>query len=117
MRKPVTTQQIERSASKNATATAGANTAVVITITAVADVIHVIRSIQFAFDATPTATANLTVVAGSTTIFQTKVTDSGPGPMDFPAGLHNDETPNEAVVITLAAGGAGVIGTLNVQYV
>ena len=93
------------------------NAAVVFTITASSLECWVLTALDFAFSADPPGAVNLTVVVGGVTIFQTKVVKSGPGPLKFPEGLHHDGAKNEAMVITLAASGAGGnVGTLNVRY-
>lgn len=94
------------------TATAVANTAVPITLAAVAGEVHVIDSIQYSYlGGTPAG--NLTVVAGSTTLLDLDISGQGAGTIEFHRGLYGAE--NQQVVITLAAGGADAVGTLNVQ--
>lgn len=94
-----------------------ANVAAVVTIAADADKFHAISRIDYSYDAAPTG-GNLQVVAGSTTILNVDITSAGHGYFDlkFPDLLHNAFTKNEAVVVTLAAGGSGVDGKLTVRY-
>ena len=89
-----------------------ANTAAIVTLAADSEQCHVITSITFGYNATPTA-GSVVVTAGGVTIFSVPVVAAGPGQIQFPYGLHNDSALNEAVVITLAAAGASVTGRIN----
>ena len=89
-----------------------ANTAAVVTLAADSEQCHVITSITFGYNATPTS-GSVVVTAGGTTIFSVPVAAAGAGQIHFPYGLHNDAALNEAVVVTLAAAGASVTGRIN----
>jgi len=91
-----------------------ANTAAVVTLAADSEQCHVITAIEFGYDATPTS-GTLTVTAGGTTIFKVPVVSAGPGRIGFPEGLHSDAALNQAVVVTLAAGGTSVTGFVNTR--
>jgi len=92
-----------------------ANTAAVVTVAAVEEEIHVVVYILLSYNAAPT-NGRLTVVSGSTTLLDQDITSEGLAPLPIEAGIHNG-TKNEAMVVTLAAGGSGVIGNLEVLVV
>jgi len=90
-----------------------ANTAAVVTLAAAgAGKRHVIASVEWSYDANPTA-GSLAITDGGTQVFKVDITKGGPGffqwvpPKRFAA--------NSAVVATLAAGGASVSGIVNVH--
>ena len=87
------------------------NTAAVITIAAVAGFQHFIHGVQWSYSAEPTG-GRLTVTVNAVTVWDADVISGGPGGFSFeiPGGT------NQAVVITLAAGGAGITGKLNCQH-
>lgn len=98
-------------------ATAVANTNAVATIAAAADTWHKLLGIVFSYDADPSAAKpSLTIDVAGTEVFSNFVTAAGIGfiPIEvlgaIPVGV------NEAVVVTLDAGGASVIGKLTVIY-
>ena len=87
------------------------NTAAVVTLSAPTDgTAHKVVQIDWSYDATPTG-GKVTVAYGSTT-YEVAVTVSGPGQLQFPHGVGN--TTNQAVTVTLGAGGSGVTGKVNV---
>lgn len=91
--------------------TAAANTAVAKTLAAVTGLRHILHGIQWSYSAAPTG-GKLTVEdAVGTTIFEIDITAGGPNNIDIT--LHG--SINTAMVITLAAGGAGITGKLNIQ--
>lgn len=90
-----------------------ANTDAVVTIAAAAGERWVLDRIDWSYDGTPTG--RLTIAFGGTTILDIDIIAGGPGNLEFLGGLNN-ETKNEACVITLAAGGLGVTGKLFVHY-
>ena len=89
-----------------------ANTAAVITYVANATERHTIGGVAWSYDDDPTG-GNLTIEDGAgTTIFSMDIVTKGAGfvPFDPP----KQGTVNTALVLTLAAGGAGITGKLNV---
>lgn len=87
-----------------------ANAAASITIAADAFIERSIINISYSYSAAPTG-GSIKVEDGSgTTIAFWYIIAGGPGHIPFPAGLHG--TLNNALIVTIAAGGAGVIGTL-----
>lgn len=92
---------------------AAGNAAAVITLAAVPGEFHVLDQLWFSYSAAPTG-GRLTIAIGGVTKLDLDVTQSGPGPI--PLNRMNGGKANEEVVITLAAGGSGVTGKLNIQY-
>lgn len=89
------------------------NTAAVITYTARTSA-HAISGIAWSYDAAPTG-GNLKIENGAgTTVFTIAITAAGPGFIPFPQPRFG--SPNTALIVTLAAGGAGVTGKVNVLY-
>lgn len=92
-----------------------ANTTCTITLTGITttpNIRHVIHNIQWSYGTTTQPTnGRLFVTAGTNTIFDVRVTAAGPG--GYNLVLKGD--PGETLVITLAAGGSSVQGTLNAQ--
>ncbi len=89
-----------------------ADTAAVVALAAAEDIRHVVTCILWSYNATPTG-GSLTITDGTTTIV-VAVVDQGPGKIDLPrafCGIQGD-----AVTVTLAAGGGGVTGRVNVQH-
>lgn len=68
---------------------------------------HVIGGIVFSYSGTPTG-GSLTITDGGVTVFSVDITASGPGPIVFPRPMKF--AANSAVVVTLAAGGSGIVG-------
>lgn len=95
----------------NATGTAAANTAVALTFAALAGRSHAMHSIEWSYSGAPTG-GSLSITDGGTTVFQTDIAAAGPGTITFKPPRKAKQ--NSAVVVTLAAGGAGVVGKLNV---
>lgn len=85
------------------------NTAAVVTLTALAGQRRIINAVQWSYTAAPTG-GRLTISDG-TTRFDVDITAAGPGGF----GLCIPGDAGTEVVITLAAGGAGIVGKLNVQ--
>jgi hypothetical protein len=99
---------------KYAVAEPAANAAAVVTLTPVdANELFVVDHIAFSYSGTPTA-GRLTVEIGGVVICKLDITTGGPGPIDWQRGLCGK--PGETIVITLAAGGSGIAGLLNVSY-
>lgn len=90
-----------------------ANTAAVVTIASDSAELWVLEAIDFSYDGTPSG-GSITITSGGTTIYKQAITASGAYRREFDYGLKSNL--GEEVVITLAAGGAGVTGTLFVQY-
>ena len=90
------------------------NTAAVVTLAAETGLCHVVSQVTFSYDGTPTG-GSLTIAhgPGPTTKFSVPVTSGGVGPISFNPPLKFPS--GEAVVCTLAAGGSGVSGRLNVN--
>lgn len=86
-----------------------ANTAATITKAAVSDRRHAVHGILFSYSAAPTG-GRLTVTDGGTTVLDIDITAAGAQviPLDHQAAFE----VNSAVVFTLAAGGIGVTGKL-----
>ena len=95
------------------TAEAAVNMATVITITPPANRQAVLWDIFFGYDALP-AGGRLTVTVGGVETLSLPVTQSGPGPLPLP-GM-SPATLGEQIVITLAAAGASVRGSLTVMH-
>jgi hypothetical protein len=90
-------------------ATAGANALVAITLVGVAGYRHYLPFLVWSYSGLPTGRLTISGLDGDDVDFD--ITAAGAGPVFFPplAG-----TIGASVVITLAAGGAGVVGKLNV---
>ena len=93
------------------TNTEAANTAVAITLAANADEYHVLHAIQYSYTAAPT-NGGITVTIGGTTVFDFDIVGTE-DTIEFPKPIYQNK--NEAMVITLKAGGAAIVGSLNVQ--
>jgi hypothetical protein len=91
-----------------------ANTAAIVTKAAAgAGITHVLALVAWSYDADPTA-GSLTIEDGAgTTVFKVDITAGGPGFFAFSPPLKG--TANTALVATLAAGGAGVSGIVNLH--
>lgn len=95
-----------------------ANNAAIVTIAAAADQCWCIRRITFSYSQAQTG-GRLTVVAGSTTLLDIDLdsTVTRNGKLDYSSdNVLTNNTVNEIVTVTLAAGGASVVGKLTVQY-
>jgi hypothetical protein len=88
-----------------------ANVASIVSYPATPTVYHVISGIAWSYNAAPTA-GRLFIVMNGSTVFDIDITAAGPGfiPFDPPKRFG----VGDAVSVTLAAGGAGVVGTCNV---
>jgi hypothetical protein len=95
-------------------ATSDANDTAVITLAAATDTIHALDSLQWSYSAAPTG-GKLTIAIGGSTVWEVDITAAGAGPnIIFPKGVYQT-TGNEAMVLTLAAGGGAIVGKLNAQ--
>lgn len=92
-----------------------ANTAAVVTYTAQAGLKHVITGISWSYVGGNPAAGNLKIedVSG-TIVWQIDIDKSGPGGYTFPKPKKSAAV-NTAMIITLAAGGAGVTGKVCVD--
>lgn len=92
--------------------------ATTITLVATAGQVWVVDTIFFSYSAAPAAGATLAVTINGVTVFKHAVTAGGLG--FAPARSANDEgfygNKNEAVVVTLSAGGGVIQGRLTVKY-
>ncbi len=88
-----------------------ANTAAVVTIAAATNKYHHISQVVYSYDADPTG-GSLTITDGTYTVV-VDITTTGPGSLYFPREFAS--SLGSAITVTLAAGGAGVTGKLNVQ--
>lgn len=93
------------------TVTSGANASANITLPA-RGIGYRISFIETSYNGAPTG-GGLTITFGGTTVFSTDITSAGAGPREVEI-----KTPaDQAVVITILAAGAGVVGKLNVIVV
>lgn len=94
------------------TGTAGANTAVTITKAAAgAGISNVISEVIWSYNAAPAG--SILITDGGTTVIQFDITAAGPGFVQFDPPLRM--AANSALVVTLGAGGASVVGKLNIE--
>lgn len=93
------------------TATSTANAAVSITLAADEDEIHALYAIQCGYSASPSG-GTVEVSIGGTVVFSEYVSGANLD-FEFPKPLYGDK--NQAMVITLSAGGGTAVGKLNVQ--
>ncbi len=96
----------------NDTATGSANADTVVTYAAQEHIKHVIDQIICSYASDPT-NGRVRVEVGGNVIFDVHVTSKGPAPIPLVPGIEGGK--NEAVVVTLSAGGSGIIGKLNVR--
>ena len=97
------------------TAMAAANTAVVLTYAAVSGRLNAIGQLIVSYSGTPTG-GNVKVEDGAgNTVFQVDIVAGGPTiiPLDDDPILGS---ANTALIITLAAGGAGIVGKVNASH-
>lgn len=88
------------------------NAAATITLAASGDNRHVLPRLVWSYSATPT-NGTLTVTSGGTTVLSVDIPVAGPGFLDL--GERNELcSPGEEVVVTLSAGGSGVVGKLTI---
>ncbi len=89
------------------------NTTAVITYSAVASIQHIISDVFFSYSDDPTG-GGLTIEDGANTIFSIGIAHGGAG--FIPLIPPKKGTANTNLVITLAAGGAGITGKLSVTH-
>ena len=103
-------QIAQSAASGNITAPA-ANAAATVTLAAPgAGRYNVVASVEWSYDDDPTG-GQLTITDGAVTVFDIYITDGGPGFFQWVPPKRF--STNSAVTVTLAAGGAGISGTIN----
>lgn len=91
------------------TGTAVADTAVSLTLAAVANKKHYVPRVVWSYSAAPTG-GRLTITDDGATVFDIDIIAGGPGAAD----VHLESAvANKALVITLAAAGGAVVGKLN----
>lgn len=90
-----------------------ANTPAVITVAGVANCKLWPPMIYFSYSAAPTG-GNLKIESGGVTIFSVDIISGGPGPLPIDRSIIDAQTTGANLVITLAAGGAGISGKINV---
>lgn len=91
-----------------------ANTAAVVTLAAPGSGSkNVIGALYWSYDAAPTG-GSLAVTEDGEQVFKVDITAAGPGFLPFYGGLGSD-AENVAMVVTLAAGGDGISGIVNVH--
>lgn len=88
-----------------------ANTAAEITLFNIAGIPQVIGGVAWGYDADPTG-GSLTITDGTDTLFYVPITKGGPGYFNFIPPMKSGA---DGFVITLAAGGEGVTGSLSVM--
>lgn len=89
------------------------NTAAVLTYSAVAGKRHVLDGVTWSYSGAPTG-GRITITSAGVTVFDVDVTAGGPGYLPFPRPLAG--LVNAALVVTLAAGGSGVVGKINAVH-
>lgn len=92
-------------------ATAAANTAVTTTYAAAAGQRHRLTFLSFSYSAAP-AGARITIQDGASTILDLDYATTAVANVPLPPG-GLEGSVNTAMTVTLAAGGAGVVGKLN----
>lgn len=96
-------------------ANSGANAAVSITLAAVAGRRNGYKAIVGSYSAAPTG-GRLTVTDNAVTVLDIDITAAGPFVIPLPDGIQNLAV-NTALVATLAAAGAAVVGKINLSTV
>ena len=89
------------------------NTAAVVTYGAAATTRHVITGVAWSYVGGIPTGGNLTITDAGATVFNIDIAEEGPGFFSFPSPKRS-ALVNTAMVITLAAGGAGITGKLSV---
>ena len=91
-----------------------ANTAAVVQYAADEDAVHVLTQATFSYDIAPAAGSYLQVALGTAVVFRAYISQAGPGPITFVAPICGVQ--NQAMIITLTAGGAGIAGSLSCRH-
>lgn len=95
------------------TDTPAADTAAVATAGAVAATSHVLYGVEWSYSDVPAAASTLVITDGGVAFKTIYITHEGPGFLPFKPGIQM--VANQDLVATLLAGGAGVIGTVNMS--
>lgn len=106
------TRQIAPTNIRQAMNNAAANTAVTVTVAALADKYHVLHKIVWSYNNTVTAGGMYVQNGAGNNVFEIDITASGPGGLDF----NYDFSANTALIVTLKAAGASTAGRLNIEY-
>lgn len=106
----------------NATDTSAAGAAATVTIAADADQYWIIDSVHFGYNDETTAVEGLSIAFGGSTKFALPIQIAAATASQkafyeviFPRGLYTG-TVNEAVVVSLTAGGGAILAYVNVTY-
>jgi hypothetical protein len=92
-----------------------ANTAATVTVNPAGPHAYIlVQGVQASYNATPTG-GLLTMTVNGVVVWEIYITAAGAAPIRFPETGIRTELAGHAVVVTLAAAGAGVTGRLNVQ--
>lgn len=89
------------------------NTAAVVTYGASAGNYHVITGVAWSYIGGVPVGGNLLITDAGATVFSIDIAEEGPGFFTFPAPKRGAAV-NTAMVVTLAAGGAGITGKVSV---
>jgi hypothetical protein len=94
------------------------NAAATVTVAASTTEYWAVRRIDYSFDVLPTTALTMTISFGGVTKWKIDLELTiNPRHIDFFENpIHNAQKVNEAMVVTLSAGGAGKISALNVVY-
>ena len=90
-----------------------ANIAAVVTYAGVAGIRHVITGLAWSYVGGIPAGGTLTVTDAGNTVFVIGISEEGPGFITFPSPKRSAAV-NTPMVATLAAGGAGITGKINI---
>jgi len=90
------------------------NTAAVVTYVADADTIHVLTQMTFSYSAAPDAGSYVQVAVAGDVVFRAYITQGGPGPIEFVPPICTER--NQAMVLTLSAGGGGISGQISGRH-
>lgn len=87
------------------------NAAAVVTVAAAATKCHAISGLAWSYSGSPTSGMVKIEDGSGTTVFSLDITAAGPGSVLFGKPMRG--TVNTALIVTLAAGGGGVVGKVN----
>lgn len=87
------------------------NAAAVVTVAAAATKCHAISGLAWSYSGSPTGGTVKIEDGSGTTVFSLDITAAGPGSVLFGKPMRG--TVNTALIVTLAAGGGGVVGKVN----
>ena len=90
-----------------------ANTAAVVTYALIAALRHVITGFVWSYVGGIPVGGNVIITDGGATVFSMDIDESGPGIIVFPKPKRSTAV-GTAMIITLAAGGAGITGKLSI---